>query len=297
MTTDELLQAIRDEARIPVASSLGADDASLIARCNRELDRYIVPLVLKQVEDHWLNYIDIPVTPTATYRIPSRAIGSKLREVSYLDAQGLIYDPPRRSVDDLEGRQSGFYLRANEVCFPPGTQMPYAVRLWFNLRPNHLVPLAQVGVIANFDRSANTVDLESVPAGFTGKTAFDIVRAVPGYETLAFALYGADSALPAYLPASLSGSTLAFSGGLPADLQIGDYITLPEQAPVPQIPYELHSLLAQRVAVKWLEVNDPDGYEAANAELQRMEAAAPLLLAPRVDGELQAITRANPLWD
>lgn len=288
MLTDALLASIRRRARLPIASALGAQDSDLLAMCDEETDHYIVPLVLQKREDYWLTTEDIAVAPGASYRIPYRAIGARLREVSFLDSQSQITDPPRIPIDDLEGRDYGFYLQGSEFVFAnplDSSSLPVSVRFWYYLRPNRLVLAAAAATIASLDRAARTVTLASVPSGYAGRTSFDLLRARPSFDTLAWDATG-----------TLSGSTVTFASDLPADLAVGDYVCLPEQTPVPQMPPELHPLLAQRVACKWLEVNDPQGYETAAAELQRMEGTLAVLIGSRVEGEPQGIVRSNALW-
>jgi hypothetical protein len=71
---------------------------------------------------------------------------------------------------------------------------------------------------------------------------------------------------------------------IPAKLQINDVIALPEETTIPQIPIELHSMLAQRAAMRCLEsLGDNTGLQAAAAKLADMEAKTASLIDNRVE--------------
>lgn len=288
MLTAELLLSIRRRARIPTASALGSQDSDLLAVANEEIDAYLFPLVRSVREDHGLAYEDQPFVASAAvkYRIPYRASGSTVRELSYLDSGAYVQDAPRISVDALEGQRAGWYVEGDKIALSdPIGSGPTTIRFWFHMRPSRLVAADRVGAVASLNATARTVTFSSAPSVFTGQSRFDFVRRRSPYAILGWDAVG-----------TLSGSTITFSSSLPTDLEVGDYVCLPEEAPMPQVPVELHPLLAQRVAVKWLEVNDPQGYEPAAAEMSRMEKAALDLISPRVDGAPLAITVPNELW-
>lgn len=289
MTTDELLLSIRRRARIPVASALGSQDADLLSVANEEIGAYLVPMILRQRADLLLTYLDVPVIdPAAPIRIPARAIGARLKEVSFIDSSGELRDPPRISISDMEGRREGFYMQGGYLF--NGDQratavLPPTMRLWYYARPGKLVLSAAAGVIASFNVSAGTVALVSAPATFAGAVVFDVLSAGSPHETIGLGLSG-----------TVVGNLVTLAS-LPPDLIVGDYLCLPGEAPVVQTPPDLHPLLAQRVACKWLEVNDPPGYQTAAAELARMETTLPDLIGSRLEGEPEAIVRGNALWD
>ena len=72
---------------------------------------------------------------------------------------------------------------------------------------------------------------------------------------------------------------------LPLNLNIDDIFAVKEQTIIPQIPVELHSMLAQRVAVKCLEaLGDQQGLQAAMVKLAEMEIKTGSLIDNRVEG-------------
>jgi hypothetical protein len=81
------------------------------------------------------------------------------------------------------------------------------------------------------------------------------------------------------------------------DLIVGSYITLAEETFVPNIPTELHPILAQRVAVACLEaMGDEQNKQSAERKLATMEKDAATFLDNRVEGAMQKIkSRHSPL--
>lgn len=77
----------------------------------------------------------------------------------------------------------------------------------------------------------------------------------------------------------------------------GSYITIAEETIVPNIPTELHPILAQRVAVACLEaMGDEQNKQSAERKLASMEKDAGTFLDNRVEGASQKIkSRHSPL--
>lgn len=79
--------------------------------------------------------------------------------------------------------------------------------------------------------------------------------------------------------------TISFPKSLLPKLKVGDFTSLAEQTIVPNIPVELHPLLAQRVAVACLEsMGDEQGKTSAERKLKEMETSVMTLIDNRVEG-------------
>lgn len=80
-------------------------------------------------------------------------------------------------------------------------------------------------------------------------------------------------------------------------ISVGSYINLAEETFVPNIPTELHPILAQRVAVTCLEaMGDEQNKQSAERKLASMEKDAGTFLDNRVEGAPQKIkSRHSPL--
>jgi hypothetical protein len=84
---------------------------------------------------------------------------------------------------------------------------------------------------------------------------------------------------------------------IPKKLGVDDIIALPEETSIPQIPIELHSMLAQRVAMRCLEsLGDVPGLQAAAAKLADMEAKTGSLIDNRVESSpMKIVPRHTPI--
>lgn len=77
---------------------------------------------------------------------------------------------------------------------------------------------------------------------------------------------------------------------IPEKLIVGDVIALPEETIIPQIPVELHSMLAQRAAMRCLEaLGDSQGLQNAAAKLADMENKTGMLIDNRVESSPKKI--------
>jgi hypothetical protein len=90
---------------------------------------------------------------------------------------------------------------------------------------------------------------------------------------------------------------ISFPADLIPDVVVGSYINLAEETFVPNIPTELHPILAQRVAVMCLEaMGDEQNKQSAERKLAKMEQDAGTFLDNRVEGAVQKIkSRNSPL--
>lgn len=81
---------------------------------------------------------------------------------------------------------------------------------------------------------------------------------------------------------------------LPTRMGPGDIVAAIEETIIPQIPVELHSMLAQRVAMRCLEaIGDTQGLTNAAAKLQEMETKTGNIIDDRVEDAPQKIVNYN----
>jgi hypothetical protein len=289
-TTTDLLASIKRRAGVPFSQATFTP-AEVLTIASEELMGYIVPLVTGIREDHWLVDEDVTLTPTDTYRIPYRAAAGRLRELSIIDASGSIRNIPRVGVDDKEDATWGFTVEGDRVKLINDGAMSMwrlgvTLRFTFTVRPNSLIETTAAGVVQSFSTGAKTITLASAPAGFTGNTSWDIIRARSPFEFLGYDLAG-----------TLATATITFTNALPTDLMAGDYVCLREQSPVPQLPVELHPLLAQKVAIKILEsIHDEAALDSAREELGKLEKDAKEAITPRVIGEAKTVVNRDSLY-
>lgn len=287
-TSAELIASIKRRVGMPAAQATYTN-AEVLTIANEAMIEYVVPLVEGVREDFWLAHHDEPLLDGAlVYPLPSRAIGAKLREVLLVSSESRPMNLPRISPADLVETEFGFYLDGAKLVIVTDTeavsQLAPTLRMSFFLRPGWLVETTEAATVADLDPVAKTVTLASVPSGWASGD-FDLIGRGSPFETLAF-----DAA------ATLDGSVLTFDLDLPANLAVGDWVTLPEQTPVPQIPVELHGLLAQESACRILsDKGMGDKLAAKIAERDRMAGRVQALLTPRVQGEALRIVNRGSL--
>ena len=85
--TLELLRAIRLRTRLP-ASQLNYTNEDTLAVATQELWGDVVPFILSEQQEHFVTRSDVPlVDGQVTYRVPSRAMGAKLRDAVLVDTR------------------------------------------------------------------------------------------------------------------------------------------------------------------------------------------------------------------
>lgn len=90
---------------------------------------------------------------------------------------------------------------------------------------------------------------------------------------------------------------ISFAADSIPDIAVGQYVTAAEETFVPNIPTELHPILAQRVAVACLEaMGDEQNKQSAERKLATMEKDAGTFLDNRVEGaQVKIKSRHSPL--
>lgn len=288
LTTDTLIDSVKRRAMIPETQQT-FQEVDFLAFANEELDLGIIPHVLSFHEEYFVrtDLVDL-VANTSRYQIPERAVGGKLREISYQDVSGNIFEMSRIKIDDIPSYQNNviqnsftlFYVEGSEICLVPVTgNLPSGqLRFSYYLRPNEMVAESAVAIITNINTTTGVVTVSSIPDTFTLSTTFDVIQTKSPHRTLEMDILatGIDT----------SAKTLTFStDDLPSSLVVGDHIALSEQTIVPQVPSDLHSMLAQRVAARCLEaLGDAAGLGAANTKLTEMEKKTGTIIDDRVEG-------------
>lgn len=137
--------------------------------------------------------------------------------------------------------------------------------------------------------SVKRLTLSTLPAKFLQSSLFDFVQNVSPNKIIHY-----DRRFNAINQVSKQISFIATD--IP-DVIVGSYITLAEETFVPNIPTELHPILAQRVAVSCLEaMGDEQNKQSAERKLAAMEKDAGTFLDNRVEGAMQKIkSRHSPL--
>ena len=295
MTSNALLESIKRRISMPGTNTLFSD-TDLLSMADEEMSMGIVPNIQKTREDYLLYKETIALEAGKTrYEIPYRAIGNKLRDVVFKDVNGNFFEMTRLTIDDLPfynapiqpSRAYNFYVQNNEIVLVPETQtvpVGYLV-MAFYIRPNCLVKLDKVGVITAINTSTGEVTLSSIPSEFSISKQYDMVKIKSPHVTIDYDL----------TPTGLNTvtKTITFSS-IPTTLEVGDHICLAKETAIPQIPSDLHVLLAHRTAARCLEaMGDLENLQAANSKLGELEKQMDTMLENRVESAPKKIVNRH----
>lgn len=282
-----LLAAVRRLAALPTATASGSADADLIAHANEVLQSEVAPFVMELREGYFLQTKSQAITSgTDAYRVPSRAMGLKLRDVGLKTSAGDFRSLPHISQDDLgdysseDGDPEGFYLRGGWVVLVPApTDTSETLELPYFIRPNELVTTAY-GTVSDITGSVVTYT-ETGTFAPTTSSVIDFVSAKSGFDCLSIDV----------TPSAADTTANTVTVTVPSGLAVGDYVVTAEQSPVPQIPAEFHPLLYVKTALRMAESNNQAnriGYLSQKAAA--LEDQIRRTFAPRVDGEPKIVS-------
>lgn len=311
-TSTALLASIRRRGHIPAAAALGGQDADLLRLINEELRDRLVPELLKLRRELFVARKTQAITVgKAAYRIPSRAIGGKFRELKLVDSGGnevdlveLDAESSHRYGAGLRGAVFGYMLEGDEVVLvriPDSAAWSLFQKIF--LRPAEVVAESAVRVVLSVTADSPTAGKTRValtvaaPGTFTAASLYDIVPAKPGFKPL-----GWDIAADAVAGANVDFLTASLPTGFSTALNAGDYICLADQSPVAQVPLEAHSVLVLRVVTAWLSDRDPQAFGQKMTELALAEEQMRSALSPGNEGEAKIVGAAefsvlNPYGD
>ena len=299
-TTKEILESVKRRIMMPTSQN-SLSDQDLLDFGTEEVNLAIVPMINSNQEDYFLVYEDIPLQPGInSYSIPYRATGNKLKDVAFYTSN--LNNPQeltRINVSDLPtyqnmaygGQISAFYVMNNEIVivgdpnnFPSGK-----LRMYYYIRPNSLVPLDEVCIISAIDTVNKQITVSNIPNKFLNAAGqplptltFDIVSTKSPHKCLSFDM----------IPVSVNVTTgvITFDQDLPRGLILGDHLALATETAIPQIPSDLHVMLAHRIAARCLEaVGDSEGLQNANLKLAEMQKNAVDLIDDRVEDAAKKI--------
>lgn len=297
LTSSTLIDEAKRLALIPATQST-FQDSDFLAFANQELRIALLPTIMQYHQEYLVvdsDPISI-VANTDNYAIPYRAVGGKFREVFYKDTNGNLRAMTRISPDDrpyyqqsnFQNRFVYFYIQGNDVVLMPevGENPTGFLVFSYFLRPNELVSEDRVAIIQSISVGASTTvfTVDAVPENMTSSSVVDLLQTRPGHKTLKF------DVTPTAVDSSMSTITLD-NDDVPASLIVGDYIAFAGESIIPQIPSDLHDVLAQRVAARCLQaLGDQASLANANTRIGEMEQKTGTLVDNRSEGQAIKLT-------
>lgn len=295
--TVALLSDIRELGSLP-ASDARFTNALLLTAATKEMRDKVVPLLTQARTEHLVYDYSVPVVSgTQAYRIPSRAVvGGGMRDVSYVDTFGNPKPLTLLSSDQVyqiggsnnRGTPYAYFVRNYSIHLVPIPNVAGTLRMPYYARPNALVlPSATVVIynVATVSPGLYRITFVDNPANIAiaNNSRLDVVRGTPGFETLEPDAVTSNVDQPgggfATVDVAISNPVNVPAGG--------DYLCLPGQAPVPQIPVELHGLLSSLTALRALKAVGDDRWQALKDDVSELQANAKSLLNTRTSGDTQ----------
>lgn len=307
-TSDELLQSIRIRIAMP-QSQITFSDTDLLQFAQEETDLKLVPSILSVKEEFYVTAVEYPLLPmTSGYDIPYRAIGQKIRAVFYKQTSGSLIPLAQIPIERLPDYQTSsfpytfaaVYLQDSQVMIAPdvlGAPTGSLVVRYY-LKPNNLVAVNEGALVTAIDRTTGNISVKiggtntaQVPNNITVNNLMDFIQTKGTHRTLSFDV----------TPVSVNtnGGIISFNpSDIPSGLAVGDWICNAQETVIPQVPSELHVMLAQAVACRVLEsLGDSQGLQNAVAKLNEMEAKLLNVISVRIEAPGKKVNVINGLLE
>lgn len=298
-TSDEILTDAKLRSFYPTSGGV-LSDSDCLRLATDELLGIMTAQEMAAVQG--LLAVESPVIPLVSgqqrYDLPYRAAGGKIRYACLVDSQGnrykLAFGRPERFVTSYPISipapgvypMSAWFEDGRIVLYPLPSGSTYSLLLGIYLRPSRLV-LAASSTTASATAAvgASTISCASIPSYLNGVTSIDIISSKPPFHVKAY-----DLAVTA-LATSGTSVTVTTPGNLLYAVSSGDYITKTEESVVPQIPAELHPLLAARTAKRILQARgDLTNLQAVNADIKELQEQMYEYMSNRNEGQVDTLS-------
>jgi hypothetical protein len=301
LDSTDLIASVVRRAHIPESQVTFQDD-DILAFANEEMKIGLAPSVMQLHEEFFTQKYFIPLTPyQSAYQIPGRPIGQKLRNLFYIDNSGNFKEMARILPENLVFYQlrsainypNTFYLENNNIILVPEISSGPPGKLVATIfqRPSDLVTSDQVATVQNINLTTGVITVDQIPSTFTLTSQYDFLQLGAGHKcyeinVTPLSINTVQNTMT-FTPSQIPQNTQYNGTNI---LQVGDMICLAGQCFIPQLPDELHPVLAQRTACRILEAQgDLQALAAANTKLQEMEVKTGILIDNRTEGNPQKI--------
>jgi len=290
LTGDKLVESVRNRAMVPDDTSVYTDQ-NILDIANEEMDVQLLDKLLRLHEEHLTTHVEIPRNDEGIYDIPYRAVGNKLRGIVTISnstqsemTQVSIGELPDYSYGDSTSGMDKFYVESNQIKFINPTRSYDSVKIYFYIRPNVLTKLDACGVIEEIIDNGTVVKFKfnSLPRTYSDLLTYDFVGAKTPNKIKGWDIDPIAESV-SYILGEMSFNRSDIEPFL-NDIKKGDYICKAEESPVPNIPTEMHPLLAQLSAVHILEaLGDSEGLANAERRLAKITRSVTELVDDRVE--------------
>lgn len=282
-TTSDLITDVQLLGHVPLGNNtLTASQILRIATL--EIQTPVMKQILSTRGGYYLSYRDYELAADGLYVIPPDAIAGALANVELIQNTTIvpvnqIEEPEQFSTISPTSTSYGFFMKGNycQILPTPNVGTP---RLWFLKRTSSLIATSAASQVTAINGAVITVS--SVPSTFVVDGTLDACGDQPPFNIL-----GTRTLI------DINSTDLTLDAAVD-DLELGDWLALEGQTPVPQIPVEFRLILAQRVVVKFYETQGYlDKMAAAQKKLEKYEADTFNLITPRVKSQTKIINPVN----
>lgn len=274
---------------------MSADD--ILELANEELSLRLVPLVRESRGDYWVTSETMAIEQgQAAYRVPDRAQGSALRDLTVITPSGHEWGVPQMALEEAGAYQVGgaglgvgvtrFYMQGTDVVLVPTPQETgFQLRMRYHRAHSELVLTADTGH-CTWGGGA-TLTLTDYPAAWDAFTA-DIYQLSPP-----FGMAAADAVVTDVTAGAATVTGLADLG-----LTVGRLygIAYAHQTSTVDLPRECWPLLVSALTARVCDViGDREQEQVAYALYERESVNVMRLLTPRVEGRPQRVIQRGSL--
>lgn len=227
LTTDDLVNTSLRRAMIP-SDNPTFTTSDIRDIMNEEFGSYMLPMVIRTHEEYSVIDEDIPLSSsTSKYRIPYRAVGSKLRDVQFLDTGGGYYEATRLTIEDRPDSQHGYssssfiqyYIQDDSVVLMNTQSSNGCVRMSYYLRPNELVADNRAGVVTAISNEFGDITISSYA---------DLISGTVDTFTIAGTVFSAQSGAASLGDATFQATTDNDTTAVSLSAQINGHATVSE---------------------------------------------------------------------
>lgn len=293
-----LVSSVQTGILFPLTSNT-VDSDRIIEFLDEDMRTTVEPLVLAAKEEFYVyNYDQSLVSGTYNYTIHPRAAFATWRDIVLVDSGGneiaMTELPPEYvkisyPIGNLPPMFTfGFIMNNDRITlWPPNSTVPtqYTLRMKIKRRPNHLTSVDNCAQVTAVNTGTKVVTLDgNGDTTWTTSTLFDVIPNSPQFTSR-----GDDQAITAINQATPTATLLTFSS-LPTGVTIGDWVCPATLSPIPQIPYDMFPLLAQRGRIRCLEaVGNDQALQVAERRYQDMAVDFARTVSPRIAGTRKAL--------
>lgn len=137
--------------------------------------------------------------------------------------------------------------------------------------------------------TVQAIEFDQVPSNITNSSLVDFIKKKGAHRTYKFDVKLGKSAV--------GSKVIKFkTTDIPQDFEVEDYVCSQFECIIPQIPSDLHSLLAERTCARILEsLGDQAGLQMANEKIAKLEAGQASMIDNRVEGSPRKVFNRNSL--